>query len=39
MISLSLFNLLISSALFVTCLSPIVLIILLIRDIKKGDLW
>lgn len=39
MISLTLFELLISGALLVTCLSPLILIGLLIRDWEKGDLW
>jgi len=39
MISLTLFEIFITGALLVTCLSPLLLIGLLIRDWKKGDLW
>jgi hypothetical protein len=30
---------LITAALLVTCLAPTILIVLLIKDWKKGDLW
>ncbi len=39
MISETLFEILISGAVALTCFSPLLLIILLIRDIKKGDIW
>lgn len=38
-IDLAFFSVLISSALMVTCLSPIILVGLLIKDWKKGELW
>lgn len=33
------FNALIAGALVMTCLSPLILLGLLIKDWKKGDLW
>jgi hypothetical protein len=38
-LSLSLFTLLISTALFITVLTPVILLLLLLRDWTKGDLW
>lgn len=39
MASLALFSLLVKVALTVTVLSPFILIILFIRDKRKGELW
>ena len=39
MIEYSIFNMLITGALLVICLSPVILLALLIRDWRKGDLW
>ena len=39
MIGLTFFNVLIGAALLVTSISPIVLLVLLINDLRKGELW
>jgi len=38
-IEFEIFSGLISGALLLTCLSPLILLALLIKDWKKGDLW
>lgn len=39
MISVTVFSGIVIGALLVTSLAPIVLIAMLIRDLKKGELW